>query len=175
MCGCALAEAEAAATVYAPGDVGLCRGTAILDRLIETGESIHGAGRGSRFSHAFVIVTPEGGTVEAQAKGVVRATVASHGPAVTILGAPAGLARPAVVDYAISRLGTAYNFLDDGLLGVDCLLGTTWHSHSKAVICSELAALAWQAGGWALPRPAAEIMPSTIYDLWIADQARGSA
>lgn len=161
MCGCGLAEAS----VFVPGDVGLCKGTAILDRLIELGERLHGAGKGSVYSHAFVIVTPEGGTIEAQAAGVVRATVASHGPDVTILSAPEGVDRAGVVAYATGRLGTPYNFLDDALLGVDCLLGTTWHSHSKSLICSELAALSWQAGGWPLERPAAEIMPSDLFDL----------
>jgi len=148
--------------IYRPGDIGLCRGTAPMDRLIEAGEWLHGAGRDAVFTHAFVVVNPEGRTIEAQARGVVRATVASHGPAVTIFACPPGVDPAKVVAYAESQLGVEYGYLDDVLLGVDCVMHTKFHEHGDSLICSELAALALHAGGWTLPKPAALMMPSDL-------------
>jgi len=148
--------------VYRPGDIGLCRGTGLLDGLIHLGERLHGAGRDAVFTHAFIVATADGGTVEAQARGVVRATVASHGPAVTIFPCPAAVDRSKVVAYAEGKLGVEYGYLDDMLLGVDCLLHTRFHDRGDSLICSELAALALHDGGWRLPMPASLMMPSDV-------------
>lgn len=150
---------------YTPGDIGLCRGTGLLDRLIETGERLHGAGPDAVYSHAFIVATADGGTIEAQAHGVVRSTVASHGPAVTIFAPPPSVDRATVVAYATGELGVEYGYWDDVLLGLDCLLHTRLHERGDSLICSELAALALQAGGMALPIAAALMMPSDIAHL----------
>lgn len=150
-------------TVYQPGDIGLCKGTGLLDRLIEVGERIHGDGPWSVYSHAFVIVSADGGTVEAQGAGVIRSTVASHGTAVTVFACPPGVDRATVVGFAEAQLGDSYGYLDDALLGVDCLLRTQLHEHTgRAWICSELAAAALEAGGWVSPLPPALTMPADL-------------
>lgn len=148
---------------YQPGDIGLCKGTGWEDRLIEAGEHLHGDGRWSIYSHAFIVTGADGPTVEAQAAGVVRSTVASHGPAVKIFSPPAGVDRSKVVEFGVSRLGDTYDYLDDVLLGVDCLLHTRLRQRRPGTwICSELASAALTAGGWRSPLPAALTMPADL-------------
>lgn len=145
-----------------PGDIGVCHGTGIVDRVIEFGERLHGAGRDAKWSHAFVVVSAQGDTIEAQAFGVVRSTVASHGPDVRIFDCPAGVDRQKVVATANKMLGVEYGYWDDLLLGIDCLTHWTLHERGDSVICSELAAMCLVAGGWKSPLPPALTMPSDI-------------
>jgi hypothetical protein len=144
------------------GDIGLCHGTGLLDRTIEFGEKLRGAGSYSQWSHAFVVVSNGGDTIEARSRGVVRSTVGSHGKALRIFDCPAGVDRDAVVAKAVESLGIEYGYLQDVLLGIDCLTHWKLHVRGDALFCSELAAICLQAGGWKCPMPPSLVMPSTL-------------
>lgn len=145
-----------------PGDIGVERNGSFLARLIQTGQRVAGNIHWV-WNHAFVVVDDQGNTIEAQGQGVVRGNVT--GRDVINLGRPAGVDRKKVVGFALSKLGTPYDFLDDVVLGVNCLLGTHWRGAERdRLICSELAALALQAGGWTPPIPTWLIKPADLAD-----------
>ncbi|MDQ2729208.1 MAG: hypothetical protein M3Y91_15425 [Actinomycetota bacterium] len=148
---------------YTPGDIAVVTGTGFWDRLIQTGQGLTASRKWKKWNHAIVIVTPGGGTVEAEAKGVVYDDMANH-PDPLILPCPAGVDRNKVVAFASSKVGAGYDFFDDVLMGLDCLaLGhLKLHEHGSGWICSELAAAALVAGGWRSPKDPAAMMPSDL-------------
>lgn len=149
-------------TVYRPGDVGVCHGAGALDRLIDAGEWLHGAGRLSRWSHSFVVTDADGGTIEAEGAGVVRAHVGDH-PDRLILACPPGVDRAKVVAFAVSQLGDRYNYGQDIWLGLDCLLHTGFADPDKGTwICSELVSAALCAGNWKPAIPPRMTFPSDL-------------
>lgn len=148
---------------YVPGDLGCSSGRSLIDRAIQFGQRCAGAPPGeARWNHAFVIVDTDGTTVEASARGVIRGQVEEHGDRL-IVPAPEGVERHKVVNFAMKQVGLPYDFVEICLLGIDCL-HRTWnlHRHSRAWICSELAAASWIAGGWASPRCPAMTYPWDI-------------
>lgn len=149
-------------TQYLPGTIGVSHSPGVLGRLIRTGEWLHGDGRhASRWNHAYVIVNENGDTIEAGSKGVVNNNVTEH-PDRLIIGSPPGVDRAKVVEYAYSHLGVEYGYGTDVLLGFDCITRLKLHLHTDSLICSQLAALCLEFGGWALPEEASLIMPSTL-------------
>lgn len=145
-----------------PGDIGVTTGSTLTDRVIQLGQHLHGDGAASKWNHAFVIVDNDGGTIEAQAAGVVRSEVSRH-PHHVLFECPAGVNRAEVVKFAIQQLGTEYDWIDIVALGIDCLLHTKLHEHTDAWICSELAAAALIAGGWKPPLQPALTMPADLF------------
>lgn len=159
----------AAAFNWQPGDIGVERNGSFLARLIQTGQRISGNNHWV-WNHAFVVVGPNGATVEAAGKGVSYGNVS--GRDVLNLGCPAGVDRAKVVAFAISKLNTPYDFLDDVVLGVNCLLGTHLRGADRdRLICSELAALALQAGGWVPPAPTWGIKPADLADMLLGTKS----
>lgn len=157
---------------YLPGSIGVSRSPGILGKLIRTGEHLHGDGRkkvdidgrqvdASHWNHAFVIVGPDGGTIEAGAQGVVRNNVKNH-PDHLVLGAPQGSIATAVIGAAVAHLGAEYAYVDDVMLGIDCVTHWKLHEKSDSLICSQLAAMCLAAGGWQSPMDPALVMPSTL-------------
>lgn len=161
---------------YEPGDCVLFHGTDLEDRAIEFGEFLRppfprrkrdATGRRSWWwSHAGLIVVTgltaaTTATIEARSDGVVRATIGTRKH--TVISCPEDVNRDRAVRYARSVLGEAYDWGDDFDIGVDMLFGTRWHSDSSgALICSELVARAWVAGGWDAPQDPALITPADL-------------
>ncbi len=152
---------DATGTLWLPGDIGATTGTAFLSRLIQFGQHLHGDAYW-KWNHIFVVVGPNGETVEALGKGVVRSNVANHGEQLNV-GCPEGVDRTKVCEYALSRLGTEYGYFDDFLLGVDCLAHAHFAWRGDSLICSELGALSLVAGGWkGLRQPPERTMPGDL-------------
>lgn len=147
-------------STWLPGDIGATTGPAAVSRLIQMGQRLHGD-RFYKWNHIFVVVDSTGGTVEALGHGVARSSLMDHGQ-VLHLGCPAGVDRARVVEFALSKLGVEYGYLDDVLLGVDCLTRARLCWRGDSLICSELGALALEAGGWRSPLPAALTMPADL-------------
>lgn len=144
------------------GDIGAERNSSALARLIQVGQFVYGD-RHWRWNHIFVVTDDNGGTVEALGAGVVRSTVGDR--TVINLGCPPGVDRLKVVEFAVSKVGTPYDFLDDVLLGFDCLPPhTELHTDGRRLICSELGCEALIAGGWESPRKPALTKPGDLID-----------
>lgn len=159
-------------TAYIPGTVGVCHSTGTLSELIRTGEFL--ARRHRRWpawkpskppwywNHGFVIVSETGDTIEAEAAGVVKSHVDSHGDRL-LLPLPRGVNGAAVVAFATAALGDPYSIPDDVFLGIDCLTGWRLHDPRTGVyVCSELAAAALIAGGWESPKLPVLTMPADL-------------
>ena len=146
---------------YTPGDIFVAHDGGPYTLAIEIGERLHGYGKASRWTHAGIITTPAGGTIEAQGRGVVRADMSNH-PDSKTLACPAGVDRSLVVAYATAHLNAEYGYLDALLLGIDCLTHLTLHEHGDSFICSELVAAALKAGGWKSSRPSALTYPANL-------------
>lgn len=156
---------------YEPGSIFLAHSDSFLGALIRTGEWLrehvwqvlhHSRRRAGawEWNHAGVIVSAEGGTIEALGAGVVRSDMHVHDDAVVCLP-PVGVDPTKVVAFAERQLGRPYGWIEVVLMGVDCVLGTGFRlraSH-RSWICSELAAAALEAGGFALSRPVDLTMP----------------
>jgi hypothetical protein len=156
---------------WAPGDIVAETNSSFLARLIQLGQWLWG-NRNWRQNHILIVVNAQGGTIEAQAAGVVRSTVGTR--KLTKLRFPDGVERDKVVAYAEYRLGTPYDYWDDVALGIDCVFRTHFRdTDSKKLICSELGALALSAGGWRHHLPTWQYKPGDLADeLGIA--AKGS-
>lgn len=147
--------------IWSPGDIGVTTGEGAISRLIQTGQRIHGDAFW-KWNHAFIVVDWEGNTVEALGRGVVCSNVSEHGKQMNI-GCPPGVDRDKVIEFALSKIGDKYSYTGDVYMGIDCLLHTKFHTHSKhSEFCSELAAEALKAGGWQPPTIPALTRPSTL-------------
>lgn len=144
------------------GSIGVCHGTSVLDRLIEVGEFIHGDGKQSKDSHVFIVTDTSGGLVQAVERGVSKGNLSQYPNHVEVFPCPAGVDGEKVAAFALGEVGDSYDFYELALMGVDCLLHTKFHVHTKAWICSELAAAALVAGGWVSPKIPALMMPADI-------------
>lgn len=140
------------------GDIGAADGTALVSRLIQFGQYIHGDPFW-RWNHIFIVTDSLGNTIEATGRGVTRSNVSEHKNTVN-LGCPAD--RSKVVEFAESQVGIEYGYLNDVLLGMDCLLGWKWSWRGDSLICSELGALALEAGGWTSPIAPSLTMPADL-------------
>lgn len=147
---------------WLPGDLGAAHGTAFTDRLIQTGQRIHGDAFW-KWNHVFVVVDDSGGTIEAGGHGLAPGNVINH-PSALRLPVPTGVCRNDVVKYAQAKLalGVKYGYVDVVLMGVDCLTHArlSWGSN---MICSQFGAECWIAGGfagWSLDP--ADMMPADV-------------
>jgi len=136
-----------------PGDVGLARGSGLVDWAIRFGESRRYGGDSpeARWNHAFLIVSAGGDLIEAQGKGMVRATMAEYSDAngYTILRPtyPAGGADKAVAAMT-GLLGEKYNFLEIASLAFAYLTQTSVRIGVKGEqICSGAVSFACDQGG----------------------------
>lgn len=151
---------DKAGTVWRAGDIGAASGNAGVSRLIQTGQRLRGD-QYWKWNHIFVVVGDAGQTLEATGNGVAKGHVLRHDQTLN-LGCPAGVDRAKVVEYAWSRYGVEYGYVDVVLLGFDCLTHARLRWRGDSLICSELGALALMAGGWASPLPAALTMPADL-------------
>lgn len=149
-------------TEWRAGDIGAEHNGSLLAKLIQTGQRLSGD-RQWQWNHIFVVATDQGGTIEADSRGVGRSNVGSR--ACVKLRFPDGVDRAKVVAAAEAAVGTKYNYVGVVLLGIDCLLGTKFHSHGSTLFCSELGARALKAGGWRCKWLASEIKPADLVDL----------
>lgn len=145
------------------GDIGASTGTAFVNRLIQTGQKLKGD-PGYRWNHIFVVVSDQGDTIEARAKGVVSFNLAHHAGPLLNLGCPEGVDRQKVVEAAHGYLGTEYGYFDDFLLGLDCLTHLKLSWRGDTLICSELGNLCLRAGGWKTDLVPSLTMPADLVD-----------
>jgi hypothetical protein len=135
-----------------PGDILLVQSNGALPRLIRLGERLRRKGPWCQWSHIAVIVSPEGDTIEAQARGVVRSQVSAH-PVRQV--ADFGLTdaqRAAAVAFAESCVGVKYGYLTILSIALDIFTPHLPRFRAgRTLICSELGARALEHGGWICP------------------------
>lgn len=133
---------------YTPGRYVCVSGTGIGDRIIQLGTL-------SRYSHVFMIETPDGGIIQAMPGGVVRANISDYAGRPMLANSDPMDADQQQDLLASMRgmLGTKYNdagIVDDGL---ECL-GIFWNwlgniaNSDGEVICSQMTVLVGAAAGY---------------------------
>lgn len=161
-------------TTTTPGDFFICCDWAenILGRLIRAGERIwYGNTDFARWTHSGMIVDRQGGTVEAQAQGVVRGNVSTYKNADFAIVRPLGVTwdqRYLAVQCAESMLGEAYGYVDF-ICGMvpRCIFHWNLSFHSgNAPICSEEVARCTEKYIARYPWALEEMMPASLAAYW---------
>lgn len=126
---------------------------------------------GSRIYHTGIAVwvTPDGHTQRrlmlCEAVGVGRRLVnmskfADH--KMEIHAVPPGLDRIKIVDYMLSGIGTSYSFWNLAAIAMSEFFGYEPRRNKKSQVCSETAALAWQAGGFSFGDQTTSMSPGRL-------------
>jgi hypothetical protein len=145
-----------------PGDMFLTHSDNALGKLIRLGESLRRPGRPSFFNHAGIIVDTDGDTIEAWGRGVVRKNLAVHKKVWVV---PHQSEHPEdIVKFALSTENDPYGWLDLASITIRLLTGLSLSFHgTHSLICSQLAAKAWEHGGWICPElDTAAVMPADL-------------
>ena len=165
--------------VYVPGDVLLVRDytgdSDLLGELIMAGERArYGDSDYARWTHSALIVTTDGGIVEALAEGVRRTVAAKYDGVETLVISPPVPAddprRTFAVNFALGHVDDDYDKLDFAALAGSLLFGIDLSLHSdRRFICSGLCARATESytvSGY--PFPSEQMMPADLGDYWHA-------
>lgn len=144
------------------GDLILVRTSGFLARIIRLGEWLHRRGRSCRWNHAAVAVSPTE-VVEATGRGVARRPL-RYTDFHVVPSRMSGEDRGQVVTFATSCVGVRYGYVTILSIALDLLTPAFWSFRSsRTLICSELAARAWEHGGHVWPElDCARIMPSDL-------------
>lgn len=147
-----------------PGDILLVRSTGLIPRLIRLGEAMRRKGPWAYWSHIAVIVSADGATIEAQAKGVVASHISAHPDCAVIDTGLSDPDRAQAVTFAYSCHGDRYGYLTILSIVLDLLTPNVLSFRSpKTLICSELGARALEHGGWVSPLlDTSTVMPSDL-------------
>ncbi len=147
-----------------PGDIFLAHSPGLLSKIIRFGERIRTPSVDAFWNHAGVIIDAQGNTLEAEAKGIVARNMSDHPISVTIDSGMTPAQRASVLAFAESCKGDPYSYVD--ILSISARLLTGWHFSfhgSRALICSQYAAKAWEHGGKIWPMlDTACVMPSNL-------------
>ena len=146
------------------GDFLLVHSTGVFPWLIRVGERLHFKGKGSQWSHAALIVSDDGKTIEAQARGVVASTVSAHSVCQVVDSGLSDAGRQQVCRFAASCLGDEYGYLTLASIVLDLLTPSfLTFRRPKTLICSELVARSLEHGGWICPDlDTSQVMPSDL-------------
>jgi hypothetical protein len=145
-----------------PGDMFLTHSPSFFGKIIRFGESLRRPSRSSFFNHAGIIVSANGDTIEAWGRGVVRKNLTVHK---TVWIIPHNSDHPTdIVKFAMSTEKDPYGWLDIVSISVRLLTGLSLSFHgTRSLICSQLAAKAWEHGGWICPElDTAAVMPADL-------------
>jgi len=143
---------------YNPGDFFLEDGSGFVSGAIKVGERIYQNDAFCWASHAGMIVSSTGDTVEAEARGVRTNSLSAHiaaGMRFQVVNSgldPRG--RELAVAQAKSFIGTPYGYFTDLSIAIDMLdPDFIWRFRSpRTLICSELVARCLYHGGWDCPK-----------------------
>lgn len=135
-----------------PGDILLVQSDGVLPKLIRLGERLRRKGPWCKWSHIAVIVTANGDTIEAQARGVVRSHVLEHPVRQVVDFGLTDAERARAVAFAESCVGDAYGYLTIASIVLDIFTPFLPRFRSpRTLICSELGARVLEHGGWICP------------------------
>lgn len=158
-----------------PGDIGITRISGAGGLGIRIGQWLNGDGFAD-YEHAFVCTSP-GTIVEAMPNGA-REIMDWHKPSETVYLSCPPVYRTAVAEAAHSLVGTPYSFADYAALAAHRFHIPTPHlkryiETSGHAICSQLADLAAQRGGWHLfsdGRWSGDVTPGDLFRLYLEQQ-----
>jgi hypothetical protein len=169
-----------------PGDIGLASIPGYVGGLIRVGQWLNGDGY-SRYEHAFVVVGPgtaPGSTtnpkmVEAMPRGALLSPVSKYDPGTVVYLRCPEQYRDAVAAAAREMIGVKYSVADYLALAlhrahIPTPLLKRYITNSKHLICSQLADLAADLGGWHLyddGRWPGDVTPGDLWKLWMIQEA----
>ncbi len=136
------------------------------------GPAVIRLGTRSHFDHTFVVIDDRGGIIEAEPGGVRKGNIAEYdGDRMVINAHEPGTADQfaKVADAASKLVGVAYNdiaIVNDGFeaLGVHWRLLAKMATGDHGIVCSQLAAMVGQAGGfdWLCGKTVPEVTPADL-------------
>ena len=155
-------------TTPLPGDMFLSRSNSLVGSIIRFGERLRTPSKAAFWNHAGIVINAQGETVEAEGSGVIKGNLSNHDYKVVVPFTGSAADRQQVVDSALSYIGDPYGYLDIVSIAVKLLTGLHLSFHgSRSLICSQLAAKAWEHGGWISPIiDTAAVMPSNLAE-WL--------
>jgi len=156
---------------FEPGDFILTHGNACVSQAIRCGQKLRFRGRKRKYAwwnHAALIVSKEGGLIEATGDGVIRSILDKYvGTEYTVVRVPGNRIGPddrdEVVKYAEWALGQKYGFLTACSIGLNLLLGGKFSFFIDGqTICSGLVARALERTKVIFDRSPSHIMPADL-------------
>jgi len=155
---------------YEPGDFILTHGNTLLARFIRFGQSLAFWGRNRKFiwwSHAALIVSPQGDLIEAVGHGVQRGHISDYAPTDYELVRLHTLAdardREQICHYAEWCLGQEYGLLTNISIIISVLTGCRFtFGFDGQSICSGLVARALERGAAIFDRSPSHILPADL-------------
>ena len=155
---------------YEPGDFILTHRNRPIAALITFGQTWRFRGPDAPFahwSHAAIIVDPEGTLVEAESLGVEKAPISKYRATeyhLVRLGPEFGAeGRKHAVDYASSQVGVAFGYLALAGASIYLLTGLPVRlARRNHQVCSELVVRALQAGGLLTDADPALMLPADL-------------
>lgn len=139
--------------MYQTCDVFVTHSHGWISNLIEFGQHRRLPKEFAHWTHAGVIIDEEGGTLEAQAHGIVQSKMWKHKESEIFRLPFTDAQRKSFLDFAWSCEGDPYDFLDDASIGVDLLTPNKLNFRmGGALICSEFAAKCLEHTGWICPK-----------------------
>jgi len=149
-----------------PGDLVLVHGTGKVSQLILFGEKLHD--KDAYWSHAAMVADVDGGTIEAQAKGIVRGHVDKYNLKKIVDIGRNDEDRQKMLAFGefCLKQHVRYGYLDDISIGIDLLSPNKFDFKTQnTLICSEFYARALEHTGWICPKlSVAHVMPEDLDD-----------
>jgi uncharacterized protein YycO len=145
-------------SVYTPGDCFLYHGSGLIDRIIQRGTR-------SWWNHCGLIVTADGGIIEALSTGVALNNLIAYPPtAYTVLSPPLDAEQRAhAVAYARGRIGDRYDRLTIAGLALNRLTGLRLTlAVAGEDVCSGLIGEAYERAGLDLGGDGAGLTPADL-------------
>ena len=164
-------DQEAAPHEFEPGDFILTHGKSWTSRLIRFGQGLRFWGANRRYawwSHAAIIVSPDGALVEALGAGVTRTHISKYGPAeyhlVSISDIVAGADdRNEAVAFAKWCIDMPYGYANIVSIAISLLTGGKFtFGFDGQAICSGLVARALERTKAIFNRTPSHIMPADL-------------
>lgn len=158
---------------YQPGDFFLEDGKGFVSTVIRLGENIYERDQYCWATHAGLIVSPEGETIEAEGNGVIRSSIdahiASHMRFQVVNSGLDARGRELAVEVANQWVGVSYGYITILSITFDMLSPDFfWRIRSPhSLICSELVMRALYHGGAQSPRiDFGMVKPSDLARQW---------
>ena len=147
---------------YRAGDVFVATGSGLFDRIVQFGQHWRFPALDAKWSHAGIIVSDAGDTVEAQASGVRTGTLTADRQ-VRIIAIEPEASRQKVVAIAKSRLGERYGWATIACLVLRLLPpARLTFGVDGSLVCSGLVALAMEGAGDDMGDTPADTYPAQL-------------
>ena len=147
---------------YRAGDVFVTTGSGLFDRIVQFGQHWRFPELDAKWSHAGIIVSDAGDTVEAEASGVGRFQLTPQ-RVVGIIAIEPAAARLQVAKFALSRVGRHYGWATIACLVLRLLPpDRLTFGVSGDYVCSGLAATAMASAGLDMGDTPADTYPAQL-------------